>query len=136
MSLTLHVPMVVARNPVARSIERARLKAWHTNTALEMQLMQHGAYCESLLVGLAEALAIAIKASDDLDDPNDIRGDLTRAMGYLVDMTNAGRVWDSQHAEALTEALDVAAQLLGVVEPQRKVSAWDWMNRAREDADA
>ena len=44
MSYTLHVPMVLARNPVARAVERQRLKAWHTNTALEIQLMQPDAF--------------------------------------------------------------------------------------------
>jgi hypothetical protein len=133
MSAVLSVPQIVARNPVARAVERARLKTWFTAMGLEIHAKPHGEHCESLLVGLAEALAIAIRATDGFDDPSDVRGDLTRAMDHLLAMTKADWAWDSACAGELIEALDVAVQLLIASDPKDRLRAWAVVSRAREE---
>lgn len=127
MSIVSSVPMVIARNPVARAVERANLRRWFTNTGLQVQTMANGAECSSLLIGLAESLGIALKATEGCDDPHDVRGPLLTAIGYLVDMTNAGRVWDAQHAGAICDAMDIAVQLLVSTDPVDKLKAWRWV---------
>lgn len=132
MSIVLNLPMVVARNPIARAIERTNLRRWFTDTALQVQVATDGQACESLLIGLSEALGIALKATEGFDDPEDVRGPLLGAMGRLVDMTNAGRLWDTQHAEPLCEALDIAVQLLACADPADKLKAWKWVMRTAQ----
>jgi hypothetical protein len=130
MSITINVPMVLARNPVARAVERANLRRWFTATALQVQSMADGAPCGALLIGLAEALGMATKATEGFDDPHDVRGLLLDAMGRLVAMTDAGSVWDTQHAEPTCDALDVAVQLLASADPKDKLKAWAWCQAA------
>ena len=128
-SLVLSVPQHVARNPVARSIERANLRRWFTATALQVMSQPDGSEAGSLIVGLAEALAIATKASEEFNDPADIRGALLDAMAHLVRMTEAGR-WNAEHADDLCEALDYAVQLISGSDPHEKMKAWAWMVKA------
>lgn len=136
-SLVLSVPQHVARNPVARSIERANLRRWYTATALQVMSQPDGSEAGSLIVGLAEALAIATKASETFNDPADIRGALLDAMAHLVRMTDAGRVWDVEHAGELCEALDYAVQIISGSDPSDKMKAWAWMmNAARNEVTA
>jgi hypothetical protein len=130
MSITINVPMVLARNPVARAVERANLRRWFTATALQVQSMADGAPGGSLLIGLAEALGMACKAAEGFDDPQDVRGTLTEAMGRLVAMTDGGSRWDQAHAEPLCDALDIAVQLLAVSSPEDKLKAWAWCQAA------
>lgn len=128
-SIILNVPQVVARNPVARAVERANLRRWLTSTALQVQLMAEGEPCGSLLIGLCEAIGIALKATEGVEDPHGVRDELTQAMTRLVEMTDAGSVWSTRHAEALHDALDVAVQLLGCTDPRDKVRAWNWVRK-------
>lgn len=126
-SLVLSVPQHVARNPVARSIERANLKRWYTATALEASMQADGSPADSLIRGIAEAIAIAIKATDGFNDPSDIKGALLAAMMHLVHMTEAGSKWDAKHAGELCDALDYAVQILSGSDPSDKMKAWAWM---------
>lgn len=127
--LVLSVPKQVALNPVARAVERAKLKRWFVDTGLQVQTMSHGVDASSLLIGLAEAFGIALKATEGFDDPEDVRGSLLSAMGHLVTMTNAGRVWDAQHAPEICDALEIAVDLLACSDPRDKLKAWQWVMR-------
>jgi hypothetical protein len=134
MTLIRNTTMAVATNPVARAIERANLRRWHTATALQILSLADGAECSELLTGLAEAIAMGLKTTEGFDDPADVRGQMLAAMGHLVAMTNAGRTWQAQHAPALCDALDAAAQLLAAADPASKLTAWAWVVKAAQAA--
>jgi hypothetical protein len=105
-------------------VERARLRQWYTATALRVEVMQDGAPCGELLVGLCEVIGIAMEATEGFNDPADVRGTLLAALGLLVEMSQAGERWQARHAPALCEALDVAVQLLAAVDPADRLKGW------------
>lgn len=123
----------VGRNPVARSIERARLRKWLTAMTTELYLMAEGEPCGPFLKSSAEAIGSAIKAIEGFDDPADVGGLMVDAMGDLARMANAGRAWQTSAAERVAEALDCAVQILCEVDARTKLLAWQW---ARQFTDA
>lgn len=125
-SIINSVSQHVARNPVARSIERARIKRYVSDTITEMRALKHGDDCASLLQGVAEALAIAIKSIEGWDDPQDIGGEMCDAIGEIIPMTGNGHKWDVAVCEKMCRALDAAGQILGGMDPRGKLKAWAW----------
>lgn len=121
-----HVTRNVGRNPVARAIERQRLKQWQTAITSEVYLREEGDDCGALLKSAAEAIGSAIKAIEGFDDPHDVGGLMVDAMGDLARMANDGRKWRTETADRLAEALDCAVQILGESDPSTKLKAWKW----------
>lgn len=118
-----HVPMVIAKNPVARAIERAKLKKWQESVEGELFGLKDGDACSSFLAGVTEVLGIAMKATEDCDDPADIRGTMTEALRRLAGMAEAGK-WQQDAAPLIAEAVDYAAQLVNGSSPQERLAAW------------
>ena len=125
-SPTLRVREHVARNPVARAVEKQRQKAFFTRMGLDILAAQEGEPVESLIQGSAECLSITIKAIEGIDDPHDVGGLMVDAMAVLVEMSLDGFRWRTKHAELLTDALDASVQLLAVVDPADRVRGWNW----------
>lgn len=126
MSIAQITRQHIARNPVARAIERARIKRYVADTITEMRTLAHGESCPSMLQGVAEALAIAIKSIEGWDDPQDIGGEMCDAIDRIIPMTGDGHRWDAAACEPMCRALDAAGQILGGMDPRGKLRAWRW----------
>lgn len=135
-SLVHTVSQNVARNPIARAIERRRLQQYFTATSLEMLSTPDGKRSDSLICGAAEAMAIAIKATEGWDDPADIGGALIAAMDRLLGMSKAGYLWRAADAPELVEALDYAIQIISGATPAEKMRAWAWAQQVERKAQA
>lgn len=125
--------MNVAKNPVARAVEKARVKKYFTDNAFEIMAARDGEEKCSLLQGVAETMAIAIKSIEGIDDPHDIGGILVDAMAPIVEMSGDGFKWRAAYAAQLIDALDYAVQILLGVDPADRIKGWAWaqeINRA------
>jgi len=121
--IVLQVPKVIATNPVAKAIERARLKAWLSNVEKLIQSFVDGQRCDDLLLGVTEVLGIAMRATEDCDDPADIRGTMNEALRRLEGMAIAGS-WQADAAPLIAEAVDYAAQIVQASTAQERMAAW------------
>lgn len=120
------VSRIVALNPVARSIERQRLKQWLTRTSAELLMLDEGEECGSVTRAAAEAIGCAIKAIEGFDDPEDVGGYLVDAMTDLTRIAQDGFLWKKEHAARIVEALDYSVQILCESDPRTKLRAWHW----------
>lgn len=134
MSFALQVQEHVARNPVARAIERQRLKRHVSETVAEMRCLETWAHVPSLIQGVTEAIAMSIKTIEGWDDEDGIGDDLVDAIMRCQEMAEAGFVWQSKHCEPLCLALDYAAQILSGQDARAKVKAWHWAQQVWIDA--
>jgi hypothetical protein len=135
-SIVLSVPKHVARNPVARSIERKRMHQWAVQVSLEMMALEDGTRCDSILVGVAEAVAIALKTIEGWDDPQGIGLDLIKAMAALQSMAEGGYLWRVADCEQMCAAADYSVQILSGMEPAEKMKAWAWAQKINRRAQA
>lgn len=119
----MHVPMVIATNPVAKAIERAKLQKWQDSVEREIFSLQDGENYGSLLQGVSEVLGMAMRATEDCDDPADIRGTMTEALHRLAGMAKAGG-WEKDAAPLIAEATDYAAQLVRASSAKERLQAW------------
>lgn len=119
----MNVPMVIASNPVAKAIERAKLQKWQDAVEREIFALQDGESCGSLLQGVSEVIGMAMRATEDCDDPADIRGTMTEALRRLAGMAEAGG-WEKDAAPLIAEATDYAAQLVRASSAKERLQAW------------
>ena len=126
MSFALSVPQHVARNPVARAIERTRLRKFKAETLAEIRALKTWDHAPSLLCGVAEAIAIAAKTIEGWDDPDAIGDVLVDAINAIREMSEAGFVWREKHQALVCEAFDAAMQIIDGQDPRAKVKAWQW----------
>ena len=119
----------VALNPVARSIERQRLAKWFQTNTTELLLLDQGEECGSIVRASAEAIGCAIKSIEGFDDPEDVGGFLVDALADLTRIAQGGFKWDKTHAARVSEALDMAVQILTASDARTKLKAWAWAQR-------
>lgn len=120
------VPQHVARNPVARAVERARLRKARLDTALELAMLADWEHAPSILCGVADAVAMAIKAIEGMDDPDYLGDAMVDAMDALTEMSGQGFVWRVKHREAVINAFEIAVDILMGTSPQERLKAWAW----------
>ncbi len=135
-SIVLSVSKNVAQNPIARAIERRRLHQYFTASSIEMLSTPHGKESSSLICGVAEALAIAIKTTEGWSDPEDVCGALIGAMDLALKMSKDGYRWNAEYAHDLVEALDYAIQIISGATPAEKMQAWAWAQQVNRKAAA
>ena len=114
------------RNPVARAIERTKLRRYADQLAAELRAASEGAHMPSHLQGLAETLAIAIKSIEGWDDPDDIGGLMVDAIDAVRLMAEGGFLWRAERMQLVDQALDAAVQILCAQDPMAKLRAWSW----------
>lgn len=131
MSLIFSVPQNVARNPVARAIERKRCSDWLKVTTKTIHDARTGEHCPSLLRACVEALSISVKTIQGWDDPQDIGSELVEAIDTCADMVRNNSTWDEAHAGKIADALDAAIQILNAQDPRAKVRAWMWTEQVK-----
>lgn len=125
----------VARNPVSRAIERAALNRHRISTLAEMRAMPDWAHCPSLLQGVAEAIACAIKTIEGFDDPDSLGDAMVDAMDVITDLAAQGQIWRTgKPADALINAFDIACLVLAGMPPEEKLKAWAWAQRVESVA--
>ena len=124
--ITHHVTKNVARNPVARAIERKRMATYKTNCIAELRALAPGEEAPSLMMGVAEAIAIAAKSIEGWDDPDEIGSVLVEAMDAVKYMSGKQFAWEPGACDVICEAFDAAMQILSWQDPREKVKAWVW----------
>lgn len=118
---------LVSVNPVSMSIDRKRLNRSRVDTLIEMELMQDWQHCPSLLQGVAEAIAMAIKTIEGWDDENGLGDVMVDAMDIITELSSQGHIWRTgKKAEMLIQAFDEACQILMGQPPREKLKAWVW----------
>ena len=127
----LSVTPLIASNPVARSIEKARMRKWLLSIQTEMKLLQDGEPCRSLIACVTETLATAIKTLEGWNDPEALGDAMTDAIVACEYMAGLGYVWRAESSELLCDAVDYACQILAGMSPEDKRRAWAWAQAAK-----
>lgn len=124
--ITHRVTQNVARNPVARAIERKRMETYRVQCTAELRALQHGQVDRSLLMGVAEAIAIAAKSIEGWDDPDEIGTVLVEAMEAIKYISGKDFAWELGACDLICEAFDASMQILSGQDPREKLKAWVW----------
>lgn len=130
----LRVPEMVARNPVARAIEKANMKRWLTSVQIEMELLKDGDPAKSLIAASVETLAVAIKTLEGWAEDGGLREVMTDAIVCLEHMAHRGYVWNVEATGKVSEAVDYACQVLAGMSAQDKQRAWAWAQEQQRKA--
>lgn len=132
MSLIKRVPQNVARNPVARAIERKKCLDWLKSTTEDIRKAKSGDHCPALLKDCIEAQSIAVKTIEGWDDPQDIGTELVESIDVCADMVRDDSTWKEEHADRICAALDASIQILNAQDPRAKLRAWIWTEQVKD----
>lgn len=126
---------LVARNPVARAVEKANMQKWLRSVQIEMGLLGDGEVAESLIVAITETLAVACKTLDGWEDDGGLIDMMTEALEALAHMANAGMKWNREKFQLVSEATDYACQVLWGMSAIEKQKAWAWAQAIQKQAE-
>lgn len=131
MSAFRSVSPLVARNPVARAIEKANIRRWLAAVQDEMQALKDGDEAQSLIVAVVETICVANKALEDWEDDGNLPVLLTDAVVCCEFMQRQGYRWNTAATERVCDAVDYACQILMAVSPNEKRDAWAWAQKVQ-----
>ena len=114
----------VARNPVARAVQRAKLASAMREFSLTLYFLEDGTEQSDNIQAAAKVLAVALRLVEmrglELHRANVMRG----AMSCLEAASNRRFVWRSQDAPAIDAGMERAAEIVTESSAQDVQQAW------------
>lgn len=114
----------VARNPVARAVQRAKLASAMRDFQLTLYFLADGTEQADNIQAAAKVLAVALRLAEmrglELHRANVLRG----AMSCLEAASNRRFVWRSQDAPAIDAGMERAAEIVTESTAQDVQMAW------------
>lgn len=116
----------VASNPVAKAVERARLRKWAESVIAMAEEMPEGQECGSILSESIELVLMALKAMEGWDDPECIGDAMVEGVQAAERMVIAGSKWNPAEFDVFADAVHFAVQIISGVTPTERVNAALW----------
>ena len=118
----------VASNPVAKAVERARLRKWAEAAIDQAEGMQEGQECGSFLAESIELVLMALKAMEGWDDPGAIGDAMVEGVQAAERMVISGSKWNPAEFDLFADSVHYAVQVISGVTPTERMKAALWAN--------
>ena len=117
----------VARNPIARAIQRVQVRQAVANFSTRLHMLAAGEECASDLDATARTLAVALAVLEKRGIADET---LTAGLAALTDMARSACAWKPKYAGLLDEALQQAQDVFAQATAEEVRLAWVRVGRA------
>lgn len=114
----------VARNPVARAVQRAKLESAIREFQLQLYFLEDGTAQNDNLLAAAKVIAVALRLHEVTGLPAHEANVLKGALSCIEHATARGCKWRSADAPAIDAGIDRAAALVNRCTAQQVRDAW------------